>query len=778
MRIKKVAVIGSGVMGAAIAGHIASSQIETILFDIVPNKLTPEEAEKGLTLDDKVVRNRLAQNGYEIVTNKKTGMIYDQDFCGLVKVANLEDDLELLGECDWVIEVVVERIDIKHQVLAKIAPYLKPTAIVSTNTSGISVTEISAGLPLDLRANFLGTHFFNPVRYMHLMEIIPTNTTSPEAVKFISEFITNTLGKGVVVCKDTPNFIGNRIGVHASCVAIKTYLKYDFDFAQIDTFTGPLLGRSKSAMFRTADMVGLDILPHVTRTCLEEIDPNTEDLSVFELPSYFLDMVANGQLGNKAKHGFFKKEFGPKGRVFKVWNPKRGEYLDIDKTTLPAVALAKSKGSVADTINCLCFGDDEVNKFAWELTTELLHYSAITLEDIAHSFEDVDNAMKWGYNWTVGPFELFDIIGLEKVLAIWQQEGKTAPAWLVEKASSDNPRFYQGASRYLDERYELLEMIAGKAAAYNMGDGVVCIEFRNPGNSLDRPTLSFVQKIVKMVEASDEYVGTVIGSKADNFCAGANLADVLPVISSGDLDLVDDFVTSFQNMSKTIKYSKKPVVSAIKGMVLGGGVEVAIHSHKIVAAAETYMGFVEAGVGILPAARGCVEMASRAYIQAERIGVSDPTPFIKNVWENMAMAKVSSSAFEARRMGYILETDRIIMNADQVLDIAKEEVLKLDEEGFKQKSFVPFKVLGTSGLGTFSYITLMMKDGNYISEHDKLIADHIANVLVGGDVPIGTIVTEEHMLKLESKGMAILSQTDKTQARMRFMLEKNKPLRN
>lgn len=778
VNMNKVAVIGAGVMGAGIAAQIASSGIETILFDIVPFKLAPEFEKRGLTLADKEVRYSIAKHGYDIATDKKRGLVYNADAAKRITIANLDDDLELLRDCDWIIEVVVERLDIKHDLFEKISPYISETAIISTNTSGISIAKIADGLPVKLQERFLGTHFFNPVRYMHLLELIPIESTNDEIVDFLNQFATKRLGKGVIVCKDTPNFIANRIGVYASCRTFQAYEQYDFNFAQIDQITGPILARPKSATFRTTDIVGLDIMPHVTKTCLDEIDPKTEDLSVYHLPKFYLDMIENKQLGNKVRAGFYRRQKVGGKNVFEMWDPKLGEYVPSTKELLPEVKAAMKHKGVKAQLNSIIFGEGKASQLAWEITRDTMLYAAHNAGHITDDYKDIDRGMKWGFNWACGPFEIWDLLGFEKVLNRIVSDGYEVPEWVNAIAKSNEPNFYapEEHEQYLDAKYEVIDIIENKVAALDMGDGVVLIEFRTPGNSADRIVLEFVRKMIKVVENDPSYVGIVLGNSGPNFCAGVNLPDVISTFD--DSQATDRFVQDFQLTSHMIKYSKKPVVAAIKGMVLGGGVELTIHSHRVVACAETYVGFVEVGVGIIPAARGCVEMLQRVMADHRKYGYTDATPAVKKVWEQLAMAKVSKDAYQARDFGYLTDADRIILNPDLLLDEGKKELLRMVEDGFMAKVPQPVKVLGETGYASLKYISYTMYQGNYISEHDMIIANKLAYALTGGSVPNGTILDEEQLKSLERNASVSLLQEEKTRARMIHMAEKNKPLRN
>lgn len=777
--LNKVAVIGAGVMGSGIASQFASAGIDTILFDIVPNKLNAKQEEAGLTLEDKEVRYSIVNRGYQMATDKRRGMVYTQDAAKRLSVANLDDDLELLRDCDWIIEVVVERLDIKHDLLTKILPYINDTAVVSTNTSGISIEKIGSVLPANVRERFLGTHFFNPVRYMHLLELIPVADTNAELVEWVRMIGEQRLGKGVVVCKDTPNFIGNRIGGYAVCRTLKAYENYDFNFAQIDQITGPILGRPKTATFKTTDMVGLDILSHVTHTNLSEIQEGSEDLDVYHLPEFYQEMLTNGQLGDKARQGFFRKQVVGGKRTVEMWNPETKEYTAVARDVLPEVAEAMSNRSLDDKLNTIIYGEGKANQFAWEVTRDTLLYAANLATEIADDYRDIDKAMTWGYNWEVGPFEIWDKLGFTRVIERVQADGLTVPNWVLDLAKSDTPYFYSPAeqSKFLDSKYEVIEIEEkGKAAALDMGDGVVLVEFRTVGCSAEAEALNFLRKIIAMVEADPKYKGIVLGNGNKDFCLGVNLPQVVSVID--DTETVTGLSRNYQNTTEMMKFSKKPVVSAVKGRVLGGGVELTIHSARVVASAETYMGFVEAGVGILPAARGCTEMLTRAMETHRRHGCSDAFAPVRKVWEQLAMAKVSKDAYQAREFGYLRDTDRIIFNEDLLLDEAKKEVVRMVEDGYVAPTHQNIKVLGETGYASIKYVAYTMYQGNYMTEYDLEIANKIAYVLTGGHVPNGTIVTEEHIKLLELEAAGKLTENEKTKARMKHMVEKNKPLRN
>lgn len=772
--LNKVAVIGAGNMGAGIASVIAGAGLPVLLLDIVPNELGEDDIKKGLTKESYAFRNKFAIGGLELASHKKFGVMYDPDHKHLVEVGNLEDDFNKLAECDWIIEVVVERLDVKKDLFARIAKVVKPTAIVTSNTSGISINKMVEDLPLEFRQRFLGTHFFNPPRHMRLFEMIPCTDTLPEVYDFIASVGSHRLGKGIVNAKDTPNFVGNRIGVHSSALTMHLMLKHDLTIEEVDMLTGPIMGRPKTATFKTADLVGLDILFHTCKTAIENIKTG-EDLSTFELPEFAQTMLANKQLGNKTKGGFYKKALDGKKKVTLVLDYKTGEYVPASKPEIAALAAAKKGKTFAEKLNILIDGDDKYSKFAWECLKGSLLYSANRVPEIADDFKDIDKALSYGFNWEFGPFALWNVLGYEKILNKIKADGDEIPAWILER----NKPFYEDAD--LDTRLSAIYTPIKTTQDYDlldMGDGVLIIDFKTKQNSMNDNILEGVISSVDYLNENPEYVGLVIGNNSANFCAGVDIMGMYEARVKNDQEALVKKVDYFQTVARKLKYSGKPVVSAIRGMVLGGGVELTLHSSAVVAHVETYMGLIEASVGILPAGGGTKELLYRFTEKVSDFDVKDRVPMVKKAWENISFCKVSKNAYDAKRLGFLKESDLIVMNIDEVLEAGKAKVLSLHNEGYKQAINRPVKVTGVSGKAALDYIAFNMKEGNFMSEHDTVIAHAIADVLTGGDVAAGTILTEDDILALEKKNIQMLVNSEKTFERIESFAKTGRKIRN
>ncbi len=777
-KIEKVTIIGAGVMGSSIAGHLLNCGLKVSLLDIVPPKFTEADAEANLTEDSYAFRNKFALGGQAIICDKKRGLIFDKKFSNNLSIGNLEDDLEMISESDWVIEVVVERLDIKQSLFNKIAPYLKEEAIVSTNTSGLSVNEIAKNLPEEVKPNFLGTHFFNPVRFMHLIELIPTHDTNPEILEQMDKFCSDNLGKGVVVTKDTPNFIGNRIGVFSQCDLIHVAENYNFNFAEIDQIAGPLIMRPRSASFGTVDLVGLDILAHTARTSIEMIDPTTEDLSRFELPDYYKEMLENKQLGNKTRGGFYKRDKVNGKRVKLMWNPEKREYELLERTVLEGVAAAKKEKTSEERFCAMVKGDLPENKFAWEIVRNVLLYSANLVPQITDDFRAIDDAMCWGYNWELGPFQLWDTLGVEYVINRIHEDGLEIPEW-VSTHHQINDKFYSEPKKVeLNEIYPVKTSSNKEINTLDLGDGILAIEFVSNGNAISVNMLEFIIETIEYVENTPKYRGIVIANNGKNFSGGANIAETAKAIHEDDFDKVDKFIRTFQKASMKIKYASVPVVASIHNMTLGGGNELSIHCHKTVSHQETYRGFVEVGVGIIPAGAGFVEMLKRTQSDLAKYKLADLSPRDRYLWETIAMAKVTQNAFQAEKLSMARPDDIIVASRANQVDVAKKAVINLIESGFTPNVPELIKVSGISGFATLQYIAQTMLDGNFISEHDYKLSLAVAEVITGGNVPKNTYVTEQDILDLEYKNVMELIKTEKTQERIKHMLLKNKPLRN
>lgn len=782
--VKKAVVIGAGVMGASIAAHIAGAGIPVCLLDIVPNSLTDDEKKKGLTLDSKEVRNRFAISGKKRILSSKTkpSAIFDKSFGQMIEVGNLVDDLNVLKEADWIIEVIIEKLNIKKDLFKKINEYRKPECIVSSNTSGISINKCAEGLPLEFKQHFLGTHFFNPPRYMKLFEMIPCKDTLPEVLDFMKVFATERLGKGVVMAKDTPNFIGNRIGTFASVCTFKLMDEYGYSVAKVDKITGRAMGRPKSGSFRTLDMVGIDVFNHVVNNVINNID-DEEEKKMFEVPEYVKKLIDKGYLGDKTKQGFYKKVKTDNKKQILMWDHNKEEYVEKESVKIDILDKAFAQKGLENRINTLIYSEEEEGKFAWELLKKALLYSASKIPEISDDFKEMDKAVMWGFNWDLGPFALWDTIGVKKSVKKMKSEGEVIPKWVDKMLASGKENFYDDIDERTASPYILLSssknniiMKNPDAALVDIGDGVACLQFKSKGNTLT----NFIGDMIgdALAEVEKNYKGLVIGNQAKNFCAGANLSLIVGLAMSRDWKNLEKQISTLQNTNMKLKYFSKPIVVAPFGMTLGGGAEITMHAHKVAASAETYMGLVEVGVGLVPSGGGVKEFLIRGTAEAAKVSDVDLTPFVTDMFKKVAMAEVSTSGFEALSKRYLKKSDRIVMNKDALIDEAKELVLSMDKAGFRPLVKENIKVIGTTGKAFLSYGLQQMIYGNYISEYDAHIANKIATIITGGNVPRNTYVTEEQILELEKEAFLSLCGEDKTLDRIGYMLRTGKPLRN
>ncbi len=790
--IKKAAVLGSGVMGSGIAAHLANIGIPTLLLDIVPRELTKEEEAKGLTLQDKQVRNRMSATSIQKLLKQKPAPLAVKKNLALIEAGNLEDDLVKLKDVDWVIEVVVENLNVKKQVFEKVDQHRKPGSIISSNTSGISVEAMVEGRSEDFQKHFLGTHFFNPPRYLKLLEVIPTQYTAPEVLSFMKTFGEDVLGKGVVVAKDTPNFIANRIGTYGLLVTVQEMLKAGLSVGEVDSITGPLIGRAKSATFRTLDVVGLDTFYHVANNVYEKVEGKEKE--VFEIPAFLKAMVEKGWLGSKSGQGFFLK----KGKEILELDPVTLEYGPRKKLSTPAVELSKQEKGTANKLKALVYADDKAGQFLWNTMAKSLVYSAQLLGEIADDIVSIDRAMKWGFGWETGPFETWDAIGVEKSVAKMKEAGLEVPAWITEMLEKGHSSFYleeNGELFFYDNgQYRLVEFnpkaldlkkikdqkgVIKKnsgASLIDIGDGVALLEFHSPNNAIGLDIVQMINYAVEEVEKN--YKGLVIGNQGKNFCVGANLAMMLMEVQDDNIYELDMIVRHLHSALLKVKYSPKPVVAAPFGMTLGGGAEVCLPAAHIQASAETYMGLVEVGVGLLPGGGGNKELYMK-HLENLPNGVPFDLQTIANkVFETIATAKVSTSAEEARENNFLSKSDGISFNNDHLLYDAKQAVLALHEKGYKAKVRRKVPVVGETGYATLLLGAEAMRLSGYISEHDLKIAKKIAYVIAGGKVPFGTEVDEQYLLDLERQAFLSLISEPKSQQRMQHMLVKGKPLRN
>ncbi len=799
-KIKKAVVLGAGVMGSAIAAHLANVGIPSLLLDIVPPEMTEEEKKKGLTIESPEVRNRFAMLGKKRVQESRPASLYLKEDAELISIGNLEDHLFLISQADWIIEAIIEDLHIKRDLFKKLLPYLNERTVVSSNTSGISIQKMVEGLPEDFKERFLGTHFFNPPRYMKLLEVIPARSTSKAVVDRIAQVGEKILGKGVVFAKDTPNFIANRIGAFATAITMKTTVEEGYLIEEVDQITGPAMGRPKLATFKLADLVGLDVMAHVSKNLYESL-PEGKEREYFQFSPFFQKMIENQWLGQKTKQGFYKKVKQNEKEETLVLDYEKLQYRPQRKVSLPSVEMGKNIDDVRERIKTLVASSDRGGTFAWKILKKTLLYSAEKIPEISDDIVNIDRAMKWGYNWELGPFEIWDAIGLKSSLKRMEKEGEVLPPLVEKLLSKGYSAFYEkkegrtfyfdlGAVQYqeIEEKPEIILLPSLKerkktilsnpgASLIDLGDGVACLEFHSKMNTIGADTIQMMRDSLRVVE--ERFDGLVIGNQAENFSAGANLMLILFEIQDENWDDLEFSVKAFQDTLMAIKYFEKPVVAAPFGLTLAGGCEICLASAKVQASAETYMGLVEVGVGLIPAGGGTKEMLIRSTEGIPAGVEADLLPFVRKAFETVAMAKVSTSAKEAQQMGYMRYTDRITINRDYLLHDAKRTVLDMVRDGYqppRQKKSI--KVMGEKGYALLQMGLFYMREGGYISEYDEHVAKKIARIMTGGNLPDGTEVTEQYLLDLEREAFLSLCGEPKTQARIEHMLKTGKPLRN
>ncbi len=797
--IRKAAVLGAGVMGATIAAHLANVGIPSYLLDIVPRELTPEEEKKGLALDSPEVRNRLSVTGKQELLKNKQKPLYTDSNVELITPGNFEDDIEKLKEVDWVIEVIVENMDIKKKVFKQVEENWTPGTIVSSNTSGLSINEMVSENSPEFRKHFLGTHFFNPPRWMKLLEIIPCKDTSEEVLSMMHRFCERVLGKGVVFAKDTPNFIANRIGTYAMVSTIKLMQKENMTIEEVDTITGPPMGHPKSASFRTLDMVGLDTFCHVAKTVYDKTD-DPEEKEAFKTPEILDKMVENKMLGDKTKQGFYKKVKGEGGSEIYTLDYEKMEYRPQEKKRFDILGKTKQEG-LEKGYKMLVESDDPAGKFAWDVTRKTLIYSAKMIPEIADDVVNVDRAMRWGFNWKMGPFETWDTIGVRESVERMRSEGETVPANVEDMLDKGFESFYRedenGNLSYYDfasQSYkpvpispEVISLPALKkqsklvlgnddGSLIDMGDGVCCLEQHSPQQALSNDFMELIFQAVEEVEKN--FVGMVVGNQEKYFCVGANVVLMLMAAQSGEWDQINEMAKRYQDSLMTMKYSRFPVVAAPFQMTLGGGMEVAAHCDRVHAAADTFMGQVEIGMGLIPGAGGNKELLIRMTEGLRDDVKVDRLPYVQKAFEAIAMGTVSSSAHHAMELGFLRETDKITINQDHLLHDAKNTVLGMAKEGYVPPKQKPIKVLGEYGLATFKVGVQNMLWGGYITEYEQKIAEKIAYVLCGGNIKPNSLVSEQYLLDIEREAFLELLGEEKTQERINHFLTTGKPLRN
>lgn len=788
-------------MGAAIAAHLSNAGVETLLLDIAPKELSPDEEKRGLSLDDRKVRNRIVTSLFDAAKKLKPAPFMSLANTKLITLGNFTDDLAKLGECDLVIEAVVENLDIKHKLFAEVDKFRKPTAVIASNTSGLPVDAIAEPFSDDFKQHFVGIHFFNPPRYMKLVELIPGKQTSGEIACGVAGFLDQRLGKGVVPAKDRPNFIANRIGTFGMMATVHEMIAMGFSPTEVDQMTGKAIGHAKSATFRTSDLVGLDVLAHVNNNLYPAI-PEDEDREVFRLPEVIEKMLAAKILGDKTGGGFFKKSKDAEGnRAILELDLATLEYKPQQKTKFPSIEAAKQIDDLPKRINALVWGEDRVGEFLWKTISRMSRYSANRIPEIADTIVEIDNAIKWGFGWEIGVFETWDAIGLERSVERMKQEGAAIPESIEKMLAAGATSFYKRENGQT-EFYDLVNggykefparpgvlllndvkdrtgVIKSNLAAslIDIGDGVACLEFHSKMNSLGGDTIAMINTAIDEVEKN--HVGLVVGNQGGNFSAGANIMMLLLAAQEEEWDDIEMMIHGLQKAVMRMRYSAKPVVTAPYGLTLGGGCEITLHGNRVRAAAETYIGLVEVGIGVIPAGGGTKEMAMRASDAWAKTPDADPIAFLKKTFETIGTGKVATSAQEARELGFLAACDSISMNGDRLIQDAKQEVLNLAASGFvapvERKDVTVF---GESAESAMKLAIHMMNRGSFISEHDKIVGAKLAHILAGGSINHRAEVSEQYLLDLEREAFLSLCGMRKTQERIAAMLKTGKPLRN
>ncbi|MFD0763112.1 3-hydroxyacyl-CoA dehydrogenase/enoyl-CoA hydratase family protein [Lutibacter aestuarii] len=796
-RIKKVAVIGSGIMGSGIACHFANIGVEVLLLDIIPRELTDIEKAKGLTLENKAVRNRLVNDSLKASLKSKPSPIYNQKFADRISTGNLEDDLHKIKDVDWVLEVVVERLDIKKLVFEKIEKYRTKGTLVTSNTSGIPISQMNEGRSEDFQKHFAVTHFFNPPRYLKLFEVVPGPNCNQEVTDFLMMYGEKFLGKTSVLAKDTPAFIGNRIGIFGIMSLFHQVKELGLTIEEVDKLTGPVIGRPKSATFRTVDVVGLDTLVHVANGIYENC-PNDEAHELFKLPEFIDKMMENKWLGSKTGQGFYKKVVENGKKSIQSLDLDTLEYRPNKRAKFATLELTKTIDKVIDRFKVLIKGKDKAGEFYRKNFAAMFGYVQNRIPEISDELYRLDDAMKAGFGWEHGPFQIWDAIGVEKGIELMQAENIPIANWVTEMIASGNISFYsvkEGTKYYYSIPSKKQEKIPGQdsfiildnireaktiwsnsgASIQHLGDGVLNVEFQSKMNTLGGEVLQAINKGIDLAET--EYEAVILGNQAANFTVGANLAMVFMMAVEQEYDELNFSVKYFQDTVMRLRYSSCPTIIAPHGYTFGGGCELSMHADKVVAAAETYIGLVEFGVGIIPGGAGSKEMALRASEGVLKDDVK--LNKLRDYFINVAMAKVATSAYEGYDLGFLKEyKDIVVVNKDRQIATAKRHAIQLLEDGYTQP--VPKKVLvyGQQALGMFLVGTDSLEKGHYASEHDKKIANKLGYVMAGGDLSEPTYVSEQYLLDIEREAFMSLCTERKTLERIEHMLKTGKPLRN
>lgn len=804
-KIEQAAVIGAGTMGAAIAAHLANAGVRVRLLDITPRELTEQETAKGLTLADPQVRNRIVRQGWERCLVSKPANLMSDRRAKLVRLGNLVDDFDTLAEADWIIEAVVERLEVKQPLMERFDAVRRADSIVSTNTSGLPVAEISAGRSDEFQQHFLGTHFFNPPRYLKLLELIPGAHTKPEIVDTIEQFATERLGKGVIRCKDTPNFIANRLFSIVNSFTLDYSFEHGYTVEEVDRMTGPVIGRPKTATFRLLDLVGLDVMGDVRGHLYPALegDPFREVLASERNEAAIGGAVERGWLGRKSGQGFYKRVEGDEGPEFWWLDPDSLEYQPPAKPRFESVGKHKEVDEVGERLKLLVGEDDRAAQFLWDTTAFTFRYAAHLVPAVAPDLLSIDRAMKWGFMHEAGPFELWDAIGVAEAVERIEAGSESVADWVVQMLDRGHDSFYQrqdgipvgyydpaiGDYQPIpeDPKHVSIERLKaeGKQLAGNdsaslidMGDGVLLFEFHSPAaNALDPDILKLAGEALDTL-AGPMWSAMVVGNQGKHFCAGANIFTMAVAAQQGDLDMIDQAIRQAQSLFQRMRASRKPVVVAPFSMALAGGAEVVLAGSRVVAAAESYIGLIEMGVGLIPAGTGTKEMMRRLLGPVMQTENADVLPHLQRVFELIALAKVSESAEQARELGFLRESDRIVMNSDHLLFEAKRTALQMAQAGYQPEPADGVWAAGRDALADLKMAVWAMQQANYASEHDGVVARKLARVLTGGDVSGPDWVPEQYVLDLEREAFVELAAEPKTQERMWHMLQHRKPLRN
>lgn len=796
--IKKVAILGSGIMGSRIACHFANIGVEALLLDIVPRELTDAESAKGLSMADKIVRNRIVNQAFESTIKSKPAALYNKKFANRISLGNFEDDMSKIADADWTIEVVVENLDIKKIVFEQVEKHRKPGTLITSNTSGIPIHLMLEGRSDDFKKHFCGSHFFNPPRYLQLLEIIPTNETDPEIIDFLMHYGDRYLGKTTVLCKDTPAFIANRIGIYAILKVVEVMGKLDLSIDKVDKLTGPVIGRPKSATFRTSDIVGLDTLVKVSNNLYEGL-VHDESRDIFKLPKVIDDLMEKNWLGDKTKQGFYKKTKDDKGKTnILTLDLKSLEYVPKAKVKFPTLELTKPIDNVKERFKTLFAGKDKAGEFYREAFYGLFQYVSNRIPEVADELYKVDDAVCAGFGWEVGPFETWDCVEVPSTVELMEKAGYDVSPWIKDMLAAGATSFYKvenGVRNYYDIPSKSYKPIPGAsefiildnlrenkvvwsntgASIFDLGDDILGVEFHSKMNTLGTEVMEGLNKSISMAEK--DWRGLVVGNQGAQFSAGANLAMLFMYAIEQDYDEINFMIKAFQDSLMRVRYSSVPVVVAPHGLTLGGGCEMTMHADQVQAAAETYIGLVEVGVGLIPGGGGTKEFTKRVsdgYAPGD-VELND----LQEAFMNIATAKVATSAYEAFDMNILRRGDAVSVNKNRQIADAKAAAIKLADEGYVQKpQATNIRVQGRAGLALVAAGVNGMRMGNYISDHDLKIANKIAWIMCGGDLSYPQEVSEQYLLDLEREAFLSLCGEPKTLERIESIINRGKPLRN